>query len=228
MSAPARPRAIRSARRVVTGGLATGLLVTVLGSGLLAPATADETPAPVVVGDTVSLYPGEFKTVDVLANDSSPSGQDLALCRFPDPDFTGDDLPPVIAFQDKESGPGAVAVFARPFKARDTTIDYFVCDHVHLVPAVLTVDVRDVAPVIVTKTGKPGQLKVTNTNDARIVWKYGGRAERRADGKVAVPAGDTRIVRVHRHAIVWIALIGHGGLADRGRVTDIALPRARG
>jgi hypothetical protein len=228
MSASARPRSSRTGRRVVTGGLATSLLAGALASGLFAPAHADETPAPVVVDDTVSLYPGQVATIDVLENDFSPSGQDLALCRFPDPDLTGENLPSVLAMQDKQTGPGAVTVLALPVRAKDTTIDYFVCDHTHLTPAVLTVDIKDVAPVVVSKTGTPGRLKVTNTNAASVVWKYGSSTARHADGKLTIPAGGTRFVRVQRRAIVWIAMIGHGGVADHGRVTNIALPHARG
>src|SRR5262249_4860347 len=59
----------------------SALLTVVATAGLAAPASADETPAPVVVNDTISLYPFETGAIDVLANDSSPSGQDLALCR---------------------------------------------------------------------------------------------------------------------------------------------------
>src|SRR6478735_9777506 len=78
----------------ITGGLAASVLgLTLLGT---APAMADEPPLPVVVDDTVTLYPGQTTQLNVLANDSSPSGDDLALCRFPETTLLGKKIPPVI------------------------------------------------------------------------------------------------------------------------------------
>jgi hypothetical protein len=221
-------------------GRATAALAAVLvASTLLAPtAQADETEPPVAVGDTIKLYPGQSGQLDVLANDGSPSGDDLALCRFPEPDFLGAGAVSVFAmelsaFLGAEST-GDLAVLVGP-KARGThVIDYFVCDTHHLVPAQLTVVVRDVAPVDVkTIPGRPGRLKVTNHNDRGIRFVYGDPRAHRPDGRVRVPAGATEVVRVQRHRIFWLALIGSRpgkrdlfsspGIADHGRVRGIEL-----
>lgn len=216
-----------------TGGLAASVLgLTLLGT---APAMADEPPLPVAVDDTVTLYPGQVTQLNVLANDSSPSGDDLALCRFPALNLLSEKVPPVLitdaAFEGK---PGDLAVMALP-KARGThVIDYYVCDHTHLVPAHLTVVIKAVAPVAVHKVaGKPGRLRVTNHNDQAIRFWYGDPRADDPDGRVKIAAGETRMVHVHRYRIVWMALIGTSsgkasifaspGIADMGIVRNIKL-----
>jgi hypothetical protein len=120
-------------------------------------------------------------------------------------------------------------------RARGThVIDYYVCDHTHLVPATLTVVVAKVAPVDVAKvSGKRGRLQVTNHNDRAVRFWFGDPRASRPDGRVKIPAGKTRTVRVQRHRIVWMALIGGGsgkasmidspGIADLGTVRNIKL-----
>lgn len=225
-----------------TGGLAASVLgLTLLGA---APAIADEPPPPVVVNDVVTLYPGQSDSINVLANDSSPSGDDLALCRFPETGFSGNKLPPVIVsdigsglFADLDLGsgePGELAIVLMP-RARGThVIDYYVCDHTHLVPATLTVVVKKVEPVDVAKVaGRPGLLKVTNHNDQAIRLWFGHPRALRPDGRVKVAAGETLKIHVQRHRILWVALIGAGsgkasmfsspGFADMGMVRNIKL-----
>lgn len=217
----------------VTGTIVSAVLALALVGA--APANADEPPLPVVVDDTVTLYPGQTSQLNVLANDSSPSGDDLALCRFPALDFTTPTLPAVLAADVGMAGTvGDVMVMTAP-RARGThVVDYYVCDHTHLVPAHLTVVVTAVAPVTVRKVpGKPGRLRVTNTNDATIAFWYGDRRADEPDGRVRIAAGATRLVQVRRHTIVWIALIGGGtgkaamlvspGIADQGIVRGIKL-----
>ena len=171
----------------------------------------------------------------MLANDSSPSGDDLALCRFPELNMLSEKVSPVLitdaAFEGK---PGDLAVMALP-KARGThVIDYYVCDHTHLVPAHLTVEIKAVAPVTVHKVaGKPGRLRVTNHNEQAIRFWYGDPKAENPDGRVKIAAGETRTVRVQRYRIVWMALIGTSsgkasmfaspGIADMGMVRNIKL-----
>src|SRR4051812_32172865 len=168
-----------------TGGLAAALLgVPLLGT---APSYADEPPLPVVVDDTISVYPGQSAQLNVLTNDSSPSGDDLALCRFPTLDFDGPRMPSVFALDAGSAGagePGDVAVVSTPRAHGTHIIDYYVCDHTHLVPAHLTVEILPVAPVLVHKiTGKPGRLSVTNKNSAAIRFWYGDRRAERPDAR---------------------------------------------
>jgi hypothetical protein len=215
--------------------VAAVLTTTFLAGALLAqPAQADDSPLPVVGPDTVTLYPGQSTEVDVLDNDSSPDGDALALCRFPEDGMDGGMRS--VWFTTFGENPGAVLVSAMP-KARGThTIDYFVCDHKHLVPATLTVVIRDVEPVDVTKVAdRPGRLQVTNHNQKPIRFWFGHPQGRRTDGRVRIAAGDTTTVRVQRHTIVWIALIGGGSIkgalntpaiADFGYVRHIKLDGA--
>lgn len=214
----------------VAAVLTTALLSAAL---LTPPAHADDSALPIVGPDTVTLYPGQITEVDVLANDSSPSGDDLALCRFPE-EGIGGGLRSVWVMP--LGGAGRLIVAPTP-KARGThSIDYFVCDHTHLVPATLTVVIRDVEPVDVTKTDRPGRLQVTNHNLKPIRFWFGHPRAGRPDGRLRIAAGESTTVRVQRHTIVWIALFGRGpgkgeaiagpAIADMGYVRHIKLQGA--
>ncbi|MCW2776250.1 MAG: hypothetical protein JWN91_4576 [Nocardioides sp.] len=221
MNARARTRAL------------TALAALTLGATLatVTPAYAAEPDpqAPVVVDDTVTMWPGQVRLVDVLANDTDPDGDgsDLALCRFPDPDFSSGVIPPVLAMQypdDTGELSGTLMVMADPRAQGTPTINYYVCDYDFLVPATLTVDIRDVAPVDVAKVpGRPGKLTVTNENEQPIHFWYGHPRASRPDAKVLVPAHETITVRVQRTRIVWIGIIGRRGIADFGYVNHIKL-----
>lgn len=191
---------------------------TVLTGALLSqPAFADDTPLPVVGPDTVTLYPGQSTMLNLLDNDSSPTGDDLALCRFPGLDLFSMDLPDVLVMEMEQYGgePGEVLVQPNVGAQGTHEVDYYVCDHTHLVPATLTVIIRDVATVEVTKLPhKAGRLHVTNPNDKPIRFWYGDPRANRPDGRIKVAAGDTVTVRVQRHRIQWIALIGPMGKAE--------------
>ena len=217
-----------SALARLTTVLAAGVVSSVL---VATPAFAEPAP-PIAVDDSVSLYPGQLKAVDVLANDSAPSGDSLALCRFPDPKFT-DHVVALEGTLDGSDRPGLVSVLSDD-KARGTTVvDYYICDTVHLTPAHLDVTALPVSPVQVHKVaGKPGRLTVTNTNTVPVRFWYGDAKATHPDGKVTIPAGATKTVRVQRHRIIWVAFIGSGsvrslyngpGIADHGKVRGIKL-----
>lgn len=221
------------------GRTVAALAAALVTTSLLAPsAEADDSPLPVVVADTIELYPGQTGQINVLTNDSSPSGDDLALCRFPGIDFSGPSMPAVLTMELSEAvglgAPGELLVSVTTEAKGTHEIDYFVCDHTHLVPAQLTVVVRDVEPVDVeTIPGRPGRLRVTNHNDHGIRFLFGDPRASRPDGRVRIPASATDVVRVQRHRIAWIALIGSGsgkgdifsspGVADYGVVRGIEL-----
>lgn len=206
-------------RTSTLGRVAAVITTTVLAGALLAqPAAADDTPLPVVGPDTVSLYPGQSTQLNVLDNDSSPSGDDLALCRFPGLDLIFEEVPDVMVMAGGGlfgGDVGDVMVSVMPIARGTYEIDYYVCDHTHLVPATLTVEIRDVEPVTVTKLRhKAGRLHVTNHNAKTVRFVYGDPRGRRLDGRVRVAAGDTVTVRVQRHTIAWAALIGPTGKAS--------------
>jgi hypothetical protein len=220
-----------------TSALATSGVILTAGALVLglsaAPATALDPAAPVVVNDAVEIYPYGLAIVDVLANDTDPGdpdGSDLALCRLPRIDLGGPE-PELFA-----SDTGIIAgdrpkLAVMTFRARlsgPATVDYYVCNLTHLAPATLAVTQRSVEPVTVRKVaGRPGKLKVTNHNDSEIVFNWGKPRSRRTDMKV-VPGNASRIVTVRHTTITWAAAIGdetNMGLADRGRVTKIKLPK---
>ena len=211
-------------------GVVAALTATTL--VVVGPAAAVEPLPPVVVDDRVALYPGQGSSVDVLANDSAPSGDDLQLCRFPDDPLP--DAPRVLVLPGSLSGDDTrIDVVTNPRAHGTHVVDFFVCDKTHLAPAKLTITVLPVAPVKVRKVpGKPGRLRVTNTNTKQIRFWYGHPQASRPDAKVVIRAGATRTVRVQRHRIYWVALIGGGsvetffdgpGVADQGRVRNIAI-----
>jgi len=208
-------------------GVGAGVAMAV-GLTVVPPANADDTPPPQVASDQISLYSGETGRIDVLSNDAQTVGGDLALCRFPDPSAIDPDFSSVYAYHDPSRGPGNVTVNVNPLAPDDTAVevDYYVCDHVHLTPATLTIQIRDVQPVTVEKLHRPGDVRVINDNDAPISWWFGARHARRPDGKVSVPAHGQRVVHVERRNFVWVAFIGDGGRADQGTVSGIHLTGA--
>lgn len=220
--------------RVATVLSAAVLSLAVLPAG---PASADTASPPTVVADTVSIYPGQSVDINVLANDSSPTGDTLALCRFPEVDLDKP-LPAVLVMEVPslimDGAAGDLIVSSMPRARGAHVIDYYVCDHAHLVPAELTVVIKDVQPVDVTKVrGKPGRLKVVNHNAEAIRFWYGHPRAQRPDGRIRVAPGATVTVRVQRHRVLWLALIGVGsgkaamlgspGIAGHGVVRDIKL-----
>ncbi|MEP9365155.1 Ig-like domain-containing protein [Nocardioides sp. CN2-186] len=202
------------------------VLALVLGATLVSttPAVAaDETDAPVVVNDSITLWPGESGTIDVLANDSDPAGDDLDLCRLPGEMFSS---APVYVEDGGSYGmpTGTILVGTRPGVRGTHAIDYYVCNHTRLTPATLTVVIRPVQPVDVYPVAtRPGVLRVHNNNDRGVTFVATDRTGCERDAIVNVPAHATRTAKVKRHAVRWTAFIGNGGVADRGRLNHLRL-----
>ena len=213
---------------------ALALAVFLTATLLAAPAHAEDVvpEAPVVVDDAVTLWPGAYAEIDVLANDSDPAGDDLALCRMP-PLWSPEDENPATAVSVLDEsifdGPvGTVMVQAGP-RARGThVIDYYVCNHTRLTPAHLTVTIRPVQPVDVVPPRMPDRIRVTNHNDRGVLFIATDKTGCLVDIHARVDAGETRTFRVRRHALRWYAFIGSGsdrGIADYGTVRGIDLTR---
>jgi hypothetical protein len=197
------------------GFRATALAVLVAGAGLTVAAPASAAP-PVAVDDHKWMYPGQFRTIDVLANDSDPDGDDLAVCRLaPIPE----DAPYFAGIED-----GKVFVWASEDPTEDIVITYYACDYDTLVPATLTISFREIVPVVAEKAQRPGRIRVTNDNDRSVMFLYGSFREPRPDGRVKVPANGSMTVRVHRHTIDWIAILARSVPAGVGHVRGIVLP----
>ena len=208
----------------------TALVALTLGATLatMTPAYAEDVDpqAPVVVNDTITLWPGQSGEINVLDNDTDPAGDDLAVCRLPGLDLTSNRFPQVFALDASQYGlPAGTVEVGTSANAHGThTIDYYVCNHTRLTPATLTVTIRPVAPVTVTKVDdQPGRLSVTNENDKSILLLVTDRTGCKRDAMVRVGAHDSRVVRVKRHRVNWVAMIGRGGIADHGHVSGIEL-----
>lgn len=199
-------------RRACAALLATALALTVA-TTVASPASA---APPVTVDDEVSVYPGQARLVDVLGNDSDPDGDDLAVCRLADPGEHDTYYVDITA--------GRIFIATSAESADPITITYYACDYETLVPATLTVSFKEIKPITVVKLDRPGRLKITNDNDARVRFLYGDFDERRPDGHVGIAPHDSAVVRVHRHTIDWVAILARSVLAGTGHVRHIQLP----
>lgn len=239
-------RALRTAVLAATAAAASAAL----GLGTLVPAHADDTPPPVAVDDRVTVQGlggelGAVTFVDVLDNDSAPSGQDLEICRVeaprrglsvaevaPDGSFLIDS--PTAGFG---VGGGDAPADARetlallPWRNRAGTyeVTYWACDEVHLTPATVTVTVEKTPEVTVTKTERPGRLRFANPRKSRAVVLYGGIRQENPDGRVRLAPGAREVVQVERRTILWIAFSPRtGDVVGSGVVRGIRLPGGGG
>jgi len=213
--------------------------VTLIAAGaalaMAAPASQaapSDPAAPVVVNDSIAIYPQGMAVVDVLANDTDPNdpdGSSLALCRLPTIDLStilGSGSLPSVVVGDAAGvlgSPGSLMVMTpRSRFAKPQVVSYYVCNLTHLTPATLTVTMLPTRPVKVRKiAGRPGRLKVTNHNARRISLQWSGR---RAGGGSNVGAHSSKVIRVRGTSVKWIAVIGgerNSGIADEGLVRKI-------
>lgn len=168
------------------------------------------------VDDRVTMYEGEFRPVRVLANDSDPDGDELAICRVAP---TPDDAPySASVFEDR------LFVWVDKGAPDQVAITYYACDYETLVPATLTVSVLRTKPVRVVKAARPGRVRVTNLNDRRITFNWGNFFIEELDGSVRVDAHTTKVVRVHRTRVHWVATFGGRVDVDQGTVRGIEQP----
>jgi len=197
----------------------TALLVSaVLAAGTTALAGPASAAPPVTVDDNVTMYAGGVRTVDVLANDSDADGKDtLTICRLGDNVETAHY---VVGIED-----GKLFVATDPGVTGQITITYYACDYETLTPGTLTISFKKVYPIRVTKLRRPGLLRVTNRNDRQVRFLWGSFKADNADGRTVVAPHDSTVVRVHRHRIDWVAMIGREALVGMGHVRNIALPR---
>lgn len=205
--------------RRTTGTLLATVLLVSLGTVLAEPASA---APPVAVDDDITFYDGGIMFVDVLANDSDPDGDDLRVCRI------GEVSEPAPAIVDINQGNLVVGLFGEVPGV--VTITYYACDLETMVPATLTLTVKPVHSPQVTKTDRPGVLRVANPNDHATRFSWGvqrrGRFEH-VDGRVKIEAHDSVLIRVHHHRISWEALFHHYNSIWGGFVRNIELPKDR-
>lgn len=201
--------------------LASVLLATTAGlAALPLPAAQAATgSAPVTAPDSVTVYAGGTATIEPAANDTDPDGDDVTVCRIGQ-DPTGK----VLGLVDPETG--TVFVVTRPrLKPGSYTLTYYACDFSYLTPGTITVTVER-APRIkaVAVASRPGLVRFTNPADFAVTILWGSRSENQPDGRVRLPAGESRTVRVHHERLVWIATNVRKGFFTLGRVA-VELPR---
>lgn len=199
--------------RAISAGLFVLALAAPAAVSLPSPATA---APPVVTDDHKWMFPNQGRSIDVLANDSDPDGDDLAVCRVDVPDgadyFAAPDGDRLVVFTGEDPG-------------HDIVIDYYVCDYETLVPATLTISFRELHPMKVVKLDRPGRLRVRNDNVRAVRFLYGDFDEERPDGRVRIEPESSVVIRVHRHRIDWIAFMARNGLLiGIGHVRGIELP----
>lgn len=208
-----------SLRARVAGLAAAALLTTGLAA---APATAADGSAPVTVADKVTLAESDYAELDLLANDSDPDGDELAICRFGDvPDGIGIETMSSTSGDEDQS---MVLVGGR--RPGTYTVTYYACDFDHLTPGTLTVTVTK-APKVkvkVTKTAKPGRLKVVNDSGFPVRFMWGSINEGKPDGSRMV-RGKAVLIKVQRRSIVWVAAGRGASSYDAGVVRGITLPK---
>ncbi|WP_148613270.1 Ig-like domain-containing protein [Nocardioides rubriscoriae] len=229
-------------RRAVT----TLTALAALGALAALPAQADEGPAdpgpgegpaegtgaPVAAADRLTILatpvPGPATLLDVLANDSDPDGDDLEICRVVLPEGS----PLSVAQELVEGDPAAgtdtggeqLLVGVDVNRAATATFTYYACDRDSLTPATVTVVVTPTPRVRGTAVTRPGRVRFTNPGEHGVVVLYGGRGERDADGRVAVPPGGSRTVRVERRRVVFMAVLQRSGrLVNHGTIRGVRL-----
>jgi hypothetical protein len=203
-------------RRLGTTGLATLLAASL---GLVVTAAPAQAAPPVATNDATSMYAGNGRDVDVLANDTDPdSAGDLAVCRM------GDETYKKVFVENV--GDGMVFVYSLPgAKPGAYTFTYYACDFQTLVPATLTVTI-DPEPEVTAKAlpGQPGKVKVHNPANFKIRFFYGSFNEPGPDGILKIARNSTVTISVRRTQIDWIAYTRKGDFIKQGRVKNIKLP----
>jgi hypothetical protein len=183
--------------------------VAVVALGLVAPAAAEAAPTgspPVTAPDgPVVLYPGQLRTVDVLANDTDPDGDELAVCRL-----GKERQRELVLSLFSDSLDVMVDTGARPGTYAFT---YYACDLAFLTPGTVTVEVRALPRVDVTQVrGRPGVVRVRSRADFPVRFLYGSFDQQGPDGVLRVPARSSRTVRLTRRVVDWMVFDRRGEL----------------
>lgn len=207
----------RSAARRLRG---SALVVGALSLALLIPTPAiarDLDGAPVTTDDTIEIDGFSTNLADVLANDTDPDADKLAICRVTVPKK-------VPIYVDNVDDVLYVSSFENVTASYDVT--YYACDFEHLTAGTLTVNVTKVPEVRAKKLKRPGRLKFTNPGTKKVVVLYGSRRELNPDGRVRIAGGDSAKVTVTRKKIYFVAFVRRtGSLAGEGTIKHIDLPK---
>jgi hypothetical protein len=169
----------------------------------------------VTVPDNVTMFPGGFIELKPTANDQDADGDRLAVCRLGDEHYRRIEA---------ELYRSKLVIFAKPsVKPGSYTFTYLACDFSYLVPGTITVTIGKAPHIDVHKVaGRPGRVRVSNPADFPIRFLYGSPKAQRPDGNVRVGAHKSKVVRVDRPTIIWVAItIGTPSLVDSGQLSGI-------
>lgn len=187
--------------------------------GVVVTPTSAHAVAPVTVDDSTSMWAGNGREVEVLANDTdTDSPSDLTVCRLGTESYKR-----VFA---ESVGEGVVFVYALPSAKPGTyTFTYYACDYEALTPGTLTVTI-DPEPKVTAKAlpGRPGKIKVKNPADFKVKFLYGSFRAESPDGTVKVPRNSSVILSVRRTRIDWIAYTRKDEFIAQGTIKGIVLP----
>jgi len=178
------------------------------------PAGAVTGSPPTPADDQVTVREGDFKAVNLLANDTDPDGDTLEICRFgtlPDALFVEQD---------------GDQTYIGAERAGTFTFTYYACDLSYLSPATVTVTVQKPPPMFihVHKSIHVGKIRVSNRGSYRFQFAYGSYKAKRADGMFYLRPHTSRLVAVQRHSLIWFAYNGHKQTFRLGILRGIQLP----
>jgi Big-like domain-containing protein len=202
--------------------LAVSLLGLAAVPGSLPAAQAAAGSPPVTTPDSATVYQGNGVTVQPVNNDHDADNELLTICRLGTEHYKGMSAD---FFQNDWE------VFVDPnVKPGTYTFTYYACDFSTLVPGTITITVKKLPEVKVTKiASRPGHLRVTNPADFKVRFLYGSFKEDRPDGRLLIDKGASVVIPVFRTRIDWIATDRKGELfLGTGHVDNIKPGHAAG
>ncbi len=178
-------------RRTGATALVTALVLTGVAGCSDGDGASDS--GPVATDDDVVLYAGERADLDPLANDTGPG---IRVCKLP-PSGSGR------LHYEYSDVAERLNLSAMPrTRAGEHRIGYAACAGDERATATVHVTVLARPAVTVTKTSRPGRLRVTNPADVPIQFEYGHPNEELLshDDRFRVPAGgDAGVPRAPGH-----------------------------
>ena len=193
---------------------ATALSMVALAAPAGAVTGAATGSPPVTQDDHVSLVAGDVVKASLLANDSDPDGDDLAICRIRN-------VPRALLVENAGGG-----VFLGATRPGTYTFTYYACDFSYLTPATVTVTVKP-APkmyLVVRKSTHAGMVRVGNRSDFRVHFAFGAYKRNKPDAEITVRAHTSRLVPVRRTSLIWVAFSDRYDTFRVGVIRGIALP----
>jgi hypothetical protein len=182
---------------------------------LAAPAGAVTGSPPVPQDDHYTVMAGDFKVLDVLANDTDPDGDALAVCRVRNVPRA------LIAEPDRDR------ILVGALNPGTYTFTYYACDYSYLAPAKVTITVKAPPKMFLTvrKSTHPGMIRVANRGKSRFQFMFGSYKERKPDRSFVVKAHSSQLVAVRRTSLVWVAFNPKFLTFRSGIIRGIKLPR---